>query len=304
VATYSDIEGGWAGTGNINLDPQFVNATAGDYHLQGTSPAVDQVAPATAPPIDLDGIPRPVPVGGQADMGAYEWFQAGVSLEADQASTEDPGTVAAYTLTVTNDGNVADTFLLDVPLNSLGWAVVVVPSSVTLGPGASATVQVQVTVPANADAGTLNQMTVRATSQSDGTVQDIATVDTTVALLPAISLEPDRVAGGLPGSVVVYEHTLTNLSNGSETFLLGASSSLGWTASTNPAAVTLAAGAAATVKVFVSVPASAAPGTVDVTTVTATSQSDATVSDTATDSTTRQAFPYGVYLPLLYRNGH
>ena len=300
VATYSDIEGGWPGTGNINQDPLFVNAAAGDYHLQATSPAVDQVAPATAPPIDLEGIPRPVPAGGQADMGAFEWFRAGVTLAPDRASTEDPGTVAAYDLTVTNDGNVADTFLLDVPVNPLGWTVAVVPPTVSLNPGASATVQVNVTVPAMATAGTLSQMTVRATSQSDGAVQDIAAIDTTVALVPAVSLEPDREAGGTPG-VVVYEHTLTNLSNGSEAFLLTASSSEGWSVSVQPAAVTLAQGGTATVKVFVSVPAGAAPGTVDVTTVTATSQSDAAVSDTATDSTTREAFPYGVYLPLLYR---
>ena len=127
-------------------------------------------------------------------------------------------------------------------------------------------------------------------------------MDTTVALVPAVSLEPDRAAGGTPG-LVVYEHTLTNLSNGSETFLLSASSSLGWGVSVQPASVLLAQGGTATVKVFVSIPASAAPGTVDVTTVTATSQSDGSVSDTATDSTTRQAYPYGVYLPLVRRSG-
>ncbi len=102
---------------------------------------------------------------------------------------------------------------------------------------------------------------------------------------------------------MVYEHTLTNLGNGSETFLLSASSSEGWSVSVQPAAVTLGKGDTETVKVFVSIPASAAAGTVDVTTVTATSQSDGAVSDTATDSTTRQAYPYGVYLPLVRRSG-
>jgi predicted outer membrane repeat protein len=36
--TYSDVQGGWAGTGNINADPLFVGA--GDYHLQPDSPCV------------------------------------------------------------------------------------------------------------------------------------------------------------------------------------------------------------------------------------------------------------------------
>jgi len=71
TADYSDVAGGWSGTGNINLNPLFVGS--GDYHLQPTSPAIDKVNPATTPAIDLDGTPRPYPVGGQADMGCYEW---------------------------------------------------------------------------------------------------------------------------------------------------------------------------------------------------------------------------------------
>ncbi len=69
-ATYSDIEGSWPGTGNIDADPLFVGGN--DYRLTPTSPALDQVDPAMAPAIDLAGTARPV--GGLADMGAYEWF--------------------------------------------------------------------------------------------------------------------------------------------------------------------------------------------------------------------------------------
>ena len=72
VATTSDIERGWPGAGNIDLDPLF--AGGGDYHLQSGSPAIDQVDPVTAPPIDLDGVGRPMPYDGLADMGCYEWF--------------------------------------------------------------------------------------------------------------------------------------------------------------------------------------------------------------------------------------
>ena len=60
TATYSDIEGGLTGTGNIDEDPLFVNPGNGDYHLQPTSPCID-----AGDPNDNSGDVR-------IDMGAYE----------------------------------------------------------------------------------------------------------------------------------------------------------------------------------------------------------------------------------------
>ena len=51
VATYSDIEGGWAGTGNINADPLFVDAGNDDYSLGAGSPCIDAGDPAS--PLDV-----------------------------------------------------------------------------------------------------------------------------------------------------------------------------------------------------------------------------------------------------------
>jgi hypothetical protein len=68
AVTYTDIQGGYTGTGNLNLDPQFVNAGASNYHLSGTSPAINaglNLGVST----DLDGNPR----NSQPDMGAYEY---------------------------------------------------------------------------------------------------------------------------------------------------------------------------------------------------------------------------------------
>jgi hypothetical protein len=70
--TYSCISGGYAGTGNINADPLFVNPSSGNgtayngliasWWLQDTSPCIDA------------GNPDPVfndPDGTRNDMGAY-----------------------------------------------------------------------------------------------------------------------------------------------------------------------------------------------------------------------------------------
>jgi hypothetical protein len=67
TVAYSDIEGGWAGTGNINADPIFIGG--GDYHLGVGSPCIDKGTSAGAPTHDIEGTPR----DAVPDMGAYEW---------------------------------------------------------------------------------------------------------------------------------------------------------------------------------------------------------------------------------------
>lgn len=55
--TYTNIQGGWFGEGNIDDDPLFINAVLGDYHLFPNSPCID-AGDNTAVPgdtADLDG---------------------------------------------------------------------------------------------------------------------------------------------------------------------------------------------------------------------------------------------------------
>jgi hypothetical protein len=69
AVTYSDIQGGWTGVGNIDADPHFLDAVSGDYHLEGNSPCIDGGTPVGAPAADLEGTPR----DAAPDIGAYEW---------------------------------------------------------------------------------------------------------------------------------------------------------------------------------------------------------------------------------------
>jgi hypothetical protein len=69
TVTYSDVEGGWPGEGNIGLEPGFVDLWGGDVRLQAWSPCIDAGTPSGAPATDIDGTPR----DANPDMGAYEW---------------------------------------------------------------------------------------------------------------------------------------------------------------------------------------------------------------------------------------
>jgi len=69
TVTYSNIQGGFTGTGNIDADPMFVDAANQDYHLQAFSPSWNTGTASGAPSADIEGTPR----DALPDMGAYEW---------------------------------------------------------------------------------------------------------------------------------------------------------------------------------------------------------------------------------------
>ena len=65
VVTYSNIQGGFPGEGNIDVDPLFADAANGDYHLLAGSPCIDAGDPTTSVGSE------PIPNGGIINMGAY-----------------------------------------------------------------------------------------------------------------------------------------------------------------------------------------------------------------------------------------
>lgn len=65
ACTYSTVQGGFAGSGNLSADPQWTNAQALDFTLQANSPCIDSGDPTSSPDAD----------GTRADQGAFAFDQ-------------------------------------------------------------------------------------------------------------------------------------------------------------------------------------------------------------------------------------
>ncbi len=81
---YNDIEFGYEGEDNIDLDPNFVNQTETDFSLSASSPCIDVGSNELPwncefPEFDLLGNDRTI--GNSVDMGALEWQNTSASEE-------------------------------------------------------------------------------------------------------------------------------------------------------------------------------------------------------------------------------
>jgi hypothetical protein len=83
--TYSNVEGGWPGTGNIDADPLFADAVNDDFHLTYLSPCRNAGDNSAVTELyDFEGDPRIA--HGNVDMGADE-FHPHLYLTGDTTPT-------------------------------------------------------------------------------------------------------------------------------------------------------------------------------------------------------------------------
>jgi Protein of unknown function (DUF1565) len=109
--TYSDVEGGYVGAGNINVDPLFVNSASGNFRLQSSSPCINagSASVPNLPGTDADGAPRIQ--SGLPDMGPYEsavgsWFVDGtLGNDANAGSFTAPFQTATRAFNAADNGN-------------------------------------------------------------------------------------------------------------------------------------------------------------------------------------------------------
>lgn len=130
TVTYSDVFGGFAGTGNINADPLFTNlvaasagtpTAAGDLHISLVSSPVVNTGTATgAPATDIDGDGRPQGTG--IEMGADEFIEAAPNetLLGTISATASSNTSIAVSMGYTGDNNANNTYSVDYKLSAAG----------------------------------------------------------------------------------------------------------------------------------------------------------------------------------------
>jgi hypothetical protein len=118
-------------------------------------------------------------------MGTMQEAQTALQINASYGVEVEPtsaaligltGSNVEYTLTVTNTGNTADTF--DIEVSGNAW-LTDAPASIGLLPGESMDVTVTVSVPGGAADGAADVATVTFTSQGDGNVSASAELTTT-----------------------------------------------------------------------------------------------------------------------------
>jgi len=182
TVTYSDVTGGWPGTGNIAEDPLFVYPDQSDYRLQWGSPCIDTGDPVQ--PLDPDGT--------ICDMGCFFYDQSmpvRILITPHNAPIEIPAAGGSfdYTIQATYIGTVSQVVSawcdVTLPTGSI-YGPVLGPVSITMDSAQTISRERTQTVPAGAPVGIY-------------TYNGYATVgtDTSFDSFPFVKLETDGSDG-------------------------------------------------------------------------------------------------------------
>jgi hypothetical protein len=124
--TYTDIQGGSTGVGNINVNPNFVNPSANNFNLLNYSQCIGSGSNIGINQFDINMQNRPTPSGSNCDIGAYE-NSLGVSANSPPTAINDISSTAedmAISLNIlSNDSDVEnqlDSTSVDLNLSIVG----------------------------------------------------------------------------------------------------------------------------------------------------------------------------------------
>jgi hypothetical protein len=231
------------------------------------------------------------------DNGTHTYLEiiytAGVPVPrvsvSPSSQDNSPGGSLTYTVNVMNTGDASDTFDLTVSDNA-GWSPTVSPTSVTVAAGDNGTATLSVTIPSSAVGGTIDGITVTATSQAYSTNSSAScAAHALVTGSVEVTISPTSKSGA-KGSTITYSVTVTNTGASSDTFSLTASDTLGWGPTLSITSTTLAENASRSgIILSVTVPSSASVGDESTITVTATSQTSSAIYGSDTCSATAKA---------------
>ena len=188
---HCDVQGGYAGTNNINADPRFVSPPA-DLHLQAGSPCIGAGIFDADVPTDKDGKTRSNP----PSIGAYEGGTAGAATTVSVANVT--GAVGqtvtlSATLTLTGGG----------PLSGKTLTFQVDSASGSAATNSSGTVTATYTIPSTDAPGGHTVTVTFAGDAADAASSGTGTLTVTAAPPPnqvrfyPRSTYPSRMVGGL-----------------------------------------------------------------------------------------------------------
>jgi uncharacterized membrane protein len=183
--SYSGLPSGWSASltpARVDLTPAGTPGDTNSSFFSVSTPGVANpgeydltvMGLATADSRDSANITFTVIIGGQFGVSMYPKSAEGNATAGD---------LVPYTFTVVNSGNSNDTIQFQVGGTPPGWSALSSRASVTLGPGQTTTVILQVRAPANATSG--ENATISLTARSVGDPAKNATVSSlTTVVLP------------------------------------------------------------------------------------------------------------------------
>ncbi len=291
-------------TGSVSLD--YTIALSNSLAAEGWQASVDQETFNLAPGATQDIVVSvTAPAGAEGDPnetlvrvldGSTELASAvnitqvgpvfGAFLEPNvNAGVILPGATRVYTHTLRNVGSSADTYSFET-VAALGWQTEVVPSFVTLGPGASTVISVEVTAPTSVISGSVDYARIQVLSDNNPELAEDpgaqAEEQTTVLQTVSVDVSPRPFVRVTPesGEVTLEMFEIKNLGNGLDTYDVRVRNDKGWSTSfalpNGESFVSIGRGGSSQLRVKTVVPPDIVLGEFSIVTIEVVSRSDPT----------------------------